>query len=200
MHKQYTIMDINRDRVEQDMNSSAIWKHERIEGRPLSSFHEKELDIMTHPHLFPDGKCGEKDPGRKIPVTQSNYGQLRLMSIDPRFRQSITYNFFLHNNRTLRDISSGIFSTVNAHKMNNNITAEAMLAKISKGDLDKEITNIFSRVRGTEEYLKIPRMNLETMIENYGSPSWFLTFSPNEWLWAELKVFLLTVDKNLSRQ
>ena len=101
-----------------------------------------------------------------------------------------------YNLRVMRDISSGIFSAMNVHRMNSRITARDMLTKIEKGDLDKDIGTIFSRIRGTEEYLKTPRQELQTMIDHYGPPAWFLTFSPNEWLWPDLKKFLLQVDKN----
>ena len=99
---------MNRDKVEEEITS--YWTKARIDGQPLKSHVERDLDLMCFPDLHPDGKHGENDPGRQVSIAKSNYGQLRLMSIDPRFRQSIPYNFFLHNRRTFRDISSGVYS------------------------------------------------------------------------------------------
>ena len=57
------------------------------------------------------------------------------------------------------------------------MTASEAYQKIQRGDLDKPISTIFFKVRGTEEFLKIPRYNLETMLRNYMvQPHGFLHF------------------------
>ena len=35
------------------------------------------------------------------------------------------------------------------------------------------------------------------MIRSYGPATWFLTFSPTEWLWPDFKDYLLKVNPNL---
>ena len=69
----------------------------------------------------------------------------------------------------------------------------------TKSLLDKDVSTIFSKVKGTEEYLRVPKCNLKTMIRNYGSATWFVTLSPNEWLWPEFIEFLKTVNPNMKR-
>ena len=194
-YKSCSIMPLNNER--KPSKTSSLYKFERVEGEALRSFEVKDLDLRCFPDLFPDAKYGQNDPARKIPISESAYAKARLRSINPKFKQKKSYLFHLHNKQVMRELSSGIFSTTNIHTFDKNMTTEFALNKIQRGDLDKPISSIFSKVRGTQEYFKIPKWNLETMIRNYGPATWFLTFSPTEWLWPDLKAFLLEVNPNL---
>ena len=159
-------------------------------------FEHPDLDTMCFPELYPDGKYGENYE-REIEVKKSDFARSKLLNKDHKFRQSIPYLFYLHNLKVLRELSNGINATMYTHK-NKSMTRNEMLNKIENGELDQDISLIFSNVRGTEENLKIPRLNLQSMLRNYGPATWFLTFSPTEWLWPELKGYLLKINENFT--
>ena len=54
---------------------------------------------------------------------------------------------------------------------------------------------MFSRLRNTEQFRKIPRNKLNCMVNYYGSPTWFVTLSPAEGLWPELIQYLRNLNK-----
>ena len=189
-----TIMPLNNER--QPTAASSLYKLGKVEADPLRAHEVTDLDLRCYPDLFPDGKCGENDPNRQIPVRPSDFAKAKMRSVDPKFRQHRSYKFYLHNKRVLRELSSGIYSAINIQNFDKNLTAAEARQKIERGDLDKPISTVFSKVRGTQEHLKVPRMNLSTMIRNYGPAHWFLTFSPTEWQWPGLKDFLQQVNEN----
>ena len=181
----YTIMQIHNDRkIDAQLPKYGLNK---VEGEALSDFTQPNLDTMTHPDLYYNGHYGENDPLRQVKIGKSQFAEARLMSADPRFRQDKMYLFDLVNSKTKRDINSAIFQTLNCKKDGTRRTAEEILKDET---VDKEINTIFSKVRGTDEYMKIKRCDTETMLTNYGPATWFLTLSPNEWLWEDLKPFL----------
>ena len=189
-----TVIPLCRDKPHTAVGS--LYKHERIEAQPLRDYQCPDLDVRCFPELYPDGKCGENDPSRKVKIDKAEFTKAKLLSKDPRFRQSVPYNFYLHNQRVMREINSGIYATINVQKMASSRTARQALDKIQKGDLDKDLTSVFSSVRGTKEYMNKFRKELEGMIREYGPPTWFVTMSPTEWLWPDFKDFLLKVDPN----
>ena len=155
--------------------------------------------MRCYPDLFPDGCFGQNDPLRKVPISEAEYCKARLRSINPRLKQNKKFLFDHQNKHLMREINSGVFCTTNIHTFDAEMTAEKAVDKIQRGDLDKPISTIFSKVRGTQEYFKIPKWNSETMIRNYGPATWFMTFSPTEWLWPDFKEFLRKVNPNIDK-
>ena len=187
----YTIMPIHNNRqIDKNLPKYGL---NRVEGDALSDFTEKDLDTLTHPDIFYNGQYGENDPARQIHIGKSAYAEARLMSSDPRFRHDKTYLFDLANSKTKRDINSAIFQTLNVKKDGTRRTAGEIL---NDDKIDKDINTVFSKVRGTDEYMKIKRCDTETMLTNYGPATWFLTLSPNEWMWEDLKPFLSDIRVN----
>ena len=60
---------------------------------PTSILKEKEWDIKTYPHLYPDGKNGMHAENRKVRLTNQQYIQQRLFNIDKRFSNDPGYLF-----------------------------------------------------------------------------------------------------------
>ena len=181
----YTIMPIHNNRKIDTLLPK--YGLNKVQGEALSDFTEKNIDTLSHPDLFYNGQYGENDPSREVHIGKSAYAEARLMSSDPRFRQDKTYLFDLANSKTKRDINSAIFQTLNCKKDGTNRTAEEIL---NDETVEKDINTVFSKVRGTDEYMRIKRCDTETMLTNYGPATWFLTLSPNEWLWDDLAPFL----------
>ena len=55
-----------------------------------------------------------------------------------------------------------------------------------KEELENDMSTVFSRLRNTKQFWRIPRNNLNCMVDYYGALTWFLTLSPAEWLWPDL--------------
>ena len=192
----YTLMPIDNQRIPTE--ASSLYKLNKVDGQPIKPYEMKDLDVRAHPTLFPDAKFGLNDPERSVSISECEYSKCRLRSKSPKFRQNKSYCFHLHHNRVMKELSNGIYNALNTHNYDIEATMDDINNKIERGELDKNIATIFSQVRGTQEYFKIPRMNLETMLRNYGPATWFLTWSPTEWLWPELKDFILKCNPNLS--
>ena len=52
---------------------------------PTSVLKEKEWDIKTYPHLYPDGRNGMNAEGRKVRLTNQQYLKQRLFNVDKRY-------------------------------------------------------------------------------------------------------------------
>ena len=80
-------------------------------------------------------------------------------------------------------------------KPKKNYTAANFLKALDKDLLNENLNTVFSRLRGTEAFWKIPRNNLRVMMEEYGPATFFfLTVSPGEWMWPELAEFIKTAN------
>ena len=111
---------------------------------PSSVLKDKDVDIKTFPHLFPDGKYGMfADRKRKIPYQQ--YFKQRLYNVDKRFANDPAYLF-------------SAVSYVEQFQLQRNISMSyCHVSKSSKGDGSKEIDVkdpfwVFKDIRNTAKY------------------------------------------------
>ncbi|EZA54482.1 hypothetical protein X777_05758 [Ooceraea biroi] len=164
----------------------------KVQDVPLDN-RDKNLDIKCFPDVYPYGINGQHE-NRNIRITASEYIKLRLMSKHPEFGLNIQFLFYLlHDN--IRQLNAGIFHKMNVTNPREKYTAATYLEQLSKQQFESNLSTIFSRLRNTEQYWKIPRSNLHCMISNYGPATWFLTFSPCEWLWSDLIEYLREVNQ-----
>ena len=73
--------------------------------------------MKVHPDLYYNPKYGENDPERKFKVGKAAFAEARLRCKDPRFRLSLAHMFNLDNSKVKREISSGIYQTMNVKKI-----------------------------------------------------------------------------------
>ena len=77
-------------------------------GIPTSILSEKEWDIKTYPHLYPDGKNG-MHAKRKAKLSNQQYLRQRLFNVDKRFANDSAYLFstvsYIEIFQPLRNIS-----------------------------------------------------------------------------------------------
>lgn len=95
----------------------------------------------------------------------------------------------------MRQLNSGIFHKMNVTNPREKYTAASYLEQLSNQQLESNLSTIFSKLRNTEQYWKIPRSNLHCMICNYGPATWFLILSPCEWLWIDLIEYLREINE-----
>ncbi|XP_024941433.1 uncharacterized protein LOC112494451 [Cephus cinctus] len=78
----------------------------------------------------------------------------------------------------IRQINAGIFHKMNVTNPREKYTAASYLERLSKNELESNLSTIFARLRNSEEYWRIPRNNVRCMTRHYGPATWFLTISP----------------------
>ena len=104
----------------------------------------------------------------------------------------IFYNFW---QKELRDLNAGIYnimrSTSSAH-----MTATALLTHVNSKDkeLESNLNTMFETMRGTKQYWYFRRSKLNCMIREYGSPTFFLTFSCAKYSSIDIAQYLRTVN------
>ncbi|RLU21769.1 hypothetical protein DMN91_006145 [Ooceraea biroi] len=153
----------------------------------------KDLDTKCFPDLYPYGVNGQHED-RCVRITDFEYIKLRLMSEHSEFRTNPQFLFYSLHDNNMRQLNAGIFHKLNVTDPHEKYTIATYLEQLSNQQLESNVSTIFSKLRNTEQYWKIPRSNLHCMINNYGPATWFLTLSPCEWLWTDLIDYLREIN------
>ena len=76
------------------------------------------------------------------------------------------------------------------------MTATALLTRVNSKDkeLESNLNTMFQTMRGTKQYWYFRRSELNCMIREYGSPTFFLTFSCAEYSSIDIAQYLRTVN------
>ncbi|KAL7290682.1 hypothetical protein TKK_0015437 [Trichogramma kaykai] len=82
----------------------------------------------------------------------------------------------------MRQLNGGIFHKLNITNPNYKCTAGELREKINNTEYSSNIMNIFARLRGTQVYWSRVRNDINCMMYEYGLVTWFITFSPGEWI------------------
>ena len=168
----YTIQQMdNQLSTESDISQ---YKMNEIRENPLDN-RQKHLDVMCFPTLFPTGNFGA-DHSRSIKLTHAEYIKSRLLNVDSRYRKNAAYVFFLLWEKELRELKSGIYNTLRLSSQN--MSAEAMLNNLNNADRDLEanLSTVLQSVRGTKQFWFKCKGDLDCMIREFGSPTFFLHF------------------------
>jgi len=190
-YEQYTIYPLYEKK--ENKTAIALYQMLKIQGIPLDN-REKNLDLMCFPDLYPFGLNGQCDIKRPVKLQEHEFIKCRLMSKHPQFRLNIQYLFYLLNNATIRQLSRGIYHKMNVTDPRLRYTAAEYLEAMSKDVLESNLNTIFSTLRNTEQYWRRPRSDLDCMTHYYGPATWFITLSPNEWLWDDLGEYICEVN------
>ena len=150
---------------------------------PVSVLREKEWDIKTYPHLYPDGKNGMNAEGRKARLTHQQYIRQRLFNVDKRFANDPAYLFssvsYIENQQLERNVSMSY--THGSKKLG--------------GDDSRtyQVNNpfcVFQKISNTPEYCKVKKMELLAKLDNKGPFQFFFTLSCADLRWEENFAFL----------
>ncbi|XP_024872055.1 uncharacterized protein LOC112454736 [Temnothorax curvispinosus] len=161
------------------------------ESSPKSPTQENNVDAtLNNEHLFPFGIDG-RHQARRVKLHDHEFDKCCLMSKHPQFRLNIQFVFFLYNLYTFRQINRGIYSKLCTTKR---YTASEYLEALQTDVLESDLSTIFATIRNTEQYWRIPRSNLRCMTQEYGPATWFVTWSPAEWLMPDLAAYLREVN------
>ncbi|CAH0775337.1 unnamed protein product [Bemisia tabaci] len=187
-YEDYTICPVHTKR--DNALGTELYQMVKVQGNCLDS-RAQMLDALCFPDLFPDGK-NYLNEERLVKVQFADFVHAKLLSRHSRFRKNLQYLFFLMNQQTNRQLAAGIFQMMNVSRKK--LTAAQFLQSVENGEIEKELTSIFSRTVNTAEYWKKPRAQIFCMAEFYGPATWFLTLSPAEYEDEELRAFLYRVN------
>lgn len=190
-YDQYTIYPINEKRTNE--TATKLFQMLKIHDDALNN-RFKPLDLLCFPDLFPNGINGQNED-RPIKLSAFEFIKSKLMSKHAQFRLNTQYIFHGQNDNAIRQMRAGIHHKIYITNPFQQYTASTYLAALSEGELESDLNTIFSRLRNTEEYWKIPRNNLNCMIDHYGPATWFLTLTPAEWLWPDLTKYIRDINK-----
>ena len=155
---------------------------------------QKCLDVMCFPTLFPTGRFGEHYP-REAKITYAEYAKSRLLNKDSRFRKEPAYVFYLLWQKEMRELTSGVYNLLKSTKQQR-IPVGLFLDKVSSSDSDVEanLSTMFQQIRGTKQYWFQKSSDLKCMLQEWGSPTLFLTFSCAEYDSPDISTYLRKVN------
>lgn len=140
------------------------------------------------PHLYPYGKgyWYRQSNG----VTIGKYFKMRLLHIDPRWRNDRNYTFFAYDWM----VKSRVFTINNMIRVSTEISLQAgSLQSSSNNPSDSEYFKYGSVIpkciTGGKAYWNAKYLDLISAIRQMGLPQLFLTFTAND-QWPELQIIL----------
>ena len=108
--------------------------------------------------------------------------RVRLLNKDSRFRKDPAYVFYLFWQKEMRELASGVYNLLKSTKQQR-MPVGAFMDKVSASDSDLEanLSTMFQQIRGTKQYWFQKSSDLKCMLQEWGSPTLFLTFSCAEY-------------------
>ena len=150
-------------------------------------------DVMCFPTLFPTGWFGEHYP-REAKITYAEYAKSCLLNKDLRFRKEPAYVFYLLW-QEMCELAFGVYNLLKSTKQQK-IPVGIFLRKVSSFDSDVEanLSTMFQQIRGTKQYWFQKSSDLKCMLQEWGSPTLFLTFSCAEYDSPDISTYLRKVN------
>ena len=144
---------------------------------PVSVLKEKEWDIKTYPHLYPDGKYG-MSADRKVKLSHQQYFRQRLFNIDKRFANDAGYLFSalwnIENLQLERNISMAYTHGSKQTTSQGSRTYEV-----------KDSYHVLDNIPDTPEYWKKKKYEILAKLDNFGPFQSFFTLSCADKRWEE---------------
>ena len=151
---------------------------------------DDKFERLAFPDLFPGG-FGDFDTNtvRERQLNLRRYVNQRLLNKDPRFSQNMEYIFAFQYATEIKQLRCDMQMALKRKQNNDG-------KKITAGDLKnfhtvnqmvfKDIAYKFmKKVRGTPAFWQSALMDTLAMLRSFGTPTWFLSLSPAEFLWPE---------------
>ncbi|XP_073986899.1 uncharacterized protein [Rhodnius prolixus] len=189
----HSLHPINMNAVESSEIES--YQMQQMKGDYVSVF-DSNLDYLTFPHLFPKGRYGKFDVNREIPLSDAEYRKTRILNKDGRFRRDPCYLFHLLNDSEFKYLGGAIAHLLNVRAYKP-YTVNDILTKVTVNDeqLEQQLINLFSSLRGTKEYWQ--RRRQELMTRDFGAPTFFVTLSCAEYDHSELLQYIIKINKDV---
>ena len=185
----YTVIDIGK--TNENVDDIEKFKMKKIQSIPITD-RETNMDHLCFVDIFPKGRGGMYDMRPSTVIQPAMYLRWILHQSNASARRNTQYLFSAVNNKDVRAIDSGIFSTVRTSNIPN-LTAKALINNVEQNakQLETNLFNTMSAVRGTNEYWTGVTGDLKAFDQNFGPASWFITISTAEYDWDRLKEYLI---------
>ena len=147
---------------------------------------DKEFEVLAFPNLFPKGKGGkETDIPREREIDTRQYINQRLLNKDPRFSKNIEYIFAFQYATELKQLRTDMaFALKRQYTDGRKITAGDLknYRKVNQMIWKDIAYKFMQNVRGTPAYWKKQLYDTLAMLRTFGTPTWFISLSPAEFL------------------
>uniref|UniRef100_A0ABD2WQD3 ATP-dependent DNA helicase n=1 Tax=Trichogramma kaykai TaxID=54128 RepID=A0ABD2WQD3_9HYME len=189
-YEDFTIYPLHGNKINE--TDSKLYQMLQVYANPID-YRNNELDLKCFPDLYPNGINGQYE-FRNTKLRDFDYIKTRLISKDPRFRTNKQFLFYCLHNSNMRQLNGEIFHKLNVTNPKFKYTVGNLIANINNTDFSNDIMSIFARLRGTQAYWRRVRNDINCMMFEYGPVTWFITFSPSEWMWSGLREFIRTAN------
>ena len=159
---------------------------------------DDDFEVLAFPDYFPEGKFGYNLPQkREANLNLRHYINQRLLNRDRKFSQNQEYIFAFQYATEIKQLKGDMYNALKRTMTNGR--------KVNAGDVRnfekfnelvfKDVAYKFMKnVRGTPAYWQVQLMDTLAMMRTFGTPTWFISLSPAEFLWPE---FTQAVGKRL---
>ena len=161
---------------------------------------DNDFEVLAFPDLFPGGFGGfDVLTPRDRDINLRRYVNQRLLNKDPRFSQNSEYIFAFQYATEIKQLRTDMQMALKRRSSEGR--------KINAGDMRnfekvnqliwKDIAYKFMKnVRGTPAFWQSKLFDTLAMLRTFGTPTWFISLSPAEFLWPE---FIQAVGKRMRR-
>nr|XP_055049553.1 uncharacterized protein LOC129435076 [Misgurnus anguillicaudatus]XP_055049554.1 uncharacterized protein LOC129435076 [Misgurnus anguillicaudatus] len=159
--------------------------------KPVGFFKIPKLEAMAFPVQFPTGH-NTIDEAREKALSPSMYFNARLFSVDTRFARDQSYLFFaqfatethLARNSMTVQLRKGKPITRDGRRISNRLLQDNH--EVERLVHNKDATRFMQPLRGSPSYWEKTLRDLQAMIRQLGTPTFFCTFSAAEMRWPEV--------------
>ena len=161
---------------------------------------DNDFEVLAFPDLFPGGFGGfDVLTPRDREINLRRYVNQRLLNKDPRFSQNSEYIFAFQYATEIKQLRTDMQMALKRRSSEGrNINAGDMrnFEKVNQL-IWKDIAYKFMKnVRGTPAFWQSQLFDTLAMLRTFGTPTWFISLSPAEFLWPE---FIQAVGKRMRR-
>ena len=172
----YTIRNLNSKQFTGD--DIEQYKLMSVEEQPLDN-RQKGLDVMCFPSPFPEILESATNVRLKFPIARTS--NLACLTRTPVSGKTLA-NFYLLWHKEMREISAGVYNILKSHNARP-MSAGNMMSKLEVNDqhLEANLCSMLQTVRGTSQFWFAKQGELRCMVQEFGTPTLFLTFSCAEY-------------------
>nr|XP_021330385.1 uncharacterized protein LOC101882679 [Danio rerio] len=159
--------------------------------KPVGFFKIPKLEAMAFPVQFPTGE-NTIDEARQTAISPSMYFNVRLFCVDARFARDQSYLFFaqfvtetqLARNSMSIQLRKGKPITRDGRRISNRMLQDS--DEVERLVHNRDATRFMQPLRGSPAYWEKTLRDLQAMIRQLGTPTFFCTFSAAEMRWPEI--------------
>ena len=192
-HQEQTELQAIRNTI-QDTSQPLLWPAQS--KTPLNEFTTEGLATMAFPTLFPHGTGDPTIKARKraVSLTESFkhlicYGEIQENKAMGRFASHPRFMYWALNMKQRHHLLSQANVYLKQHPNDAALTLHELRSMIDKSTSEQLMSRLHkyvSKVQGTQQYWYQRSLELKTLIQTKGSPTFFFTVSAADTYWPEL--------------